>query len=206
MGLAWRLATASRTLPPVCASRARASSAVTPPSCATSAVFSSPALRRNNSSAGSSFGSTSVLQPPASHITKTTYRGVAITSWTSPALGSLGAGALSPSYAVLDGMGILASTPGEVKAIIDTHKGGASIAADATYKTASAASLTNPAAIVYFDIARLVDAIRKSPLGSQAGLGSGSTVSANIDPVKAVIITSGSQSDRATERFFVIVR
>ena len=158
------------------------------------------------SGAGSSFGSTSVLQPPASHITKTTYRGVAITSWTSPALGSLGAGALSPSYAVLDGMGILASTPGEVKAIIDTHKGGASIAADATYKTASAASLTNPAAIVYFDIARLVDAIRKSPLGSQAGLGSGSTVSANIDPVKAVIITSGSQSDRATERFFVIVR
>jgi hypothetical protein len=156
--------------------------------------------------AGSGFGSTSVLPPPASHITKTTYRGVAITSWTSPALGSLGAGALSPSYAVLDGMGILGSTPGEVKAIIDTHKGGASIAADASYKTASAASLNNPAAIVYFDIARLVDAIRKSPFGSQAGLGSGSTVSANVDPLKAVDITSASQSDRATERFFVIVR
>jgi hypothetical protein len=160
----------------------------------------------SGSGAGSSFGSTSFIQPPASHITKTTYRGVAITSWTSPALGSLGAGALSPSYAVLDGMGIIGTTPAEVRAIIDTHKGGTSIAADATYKTASAASLSQPSAIVYLDIAKLVEAIRSSPLGAQAGLKSGSALSANVQPVKAVIITATSDADKATERFFVIVR
>jgi hypothetical protein len=160
----------------------------------------------SGSGAGSSFGSTSVLQPPASHSTKTTYRGVAITSWTSAALGSLGAGALSPSYAVLDGMGILGSTPAEVKAIIDAHKDGATIAADSTYKTASAASLSRPSAIIYLDIAKLVEAIRTSPLGAQAGLKSGSALSANVQPVKAVIITATSDADKATERFFVIVR
>src|SRR6266705_3506489 len=77
---------------------------------------------------GSSFGSTPAAT--AGHVTTTTYGGVMITTWTSPALGGLGASALSPSYAVLAGMGILASTPAEVKAIIDTHKSGASIASD----------------------------------------------------------------------------
>ncbi len=157
------------------------------------------------SGAGSSLGSAAA--PPASHLTGSTYRGVVITSWTSPLLGQLGAGeAFAPSYAVLDGMGILASTPDEVKAIIDTHKGGATIASDPTYKTASAASLAKPSAIVYVDIARLLEAIRKSPLGAQSGLGSGSTMSGNVDPLKAVIVTAASQSDRATERFFVIIR
>src|SRR6266513_1303435 len=156
--------------------------------------------------AGSSFGSPSPPVAPASHTTTTNYRGVVITSGTSPALGGLGAGALSPSYAVLDGMGILASTPAEVKAIIDTHKDAASIASDTTYKSASTASLASPSGIIYLDIAKLVDAIRKSPLGSQAGLGSGSTLSATVGPVKAVILTAASQTDRATERFFVIVR
>src|SRR2546421_4228161 len=151
----------------------------------------------------SNFGSSPLR---AARVTTTTYRGVVITSWASPALGGLGASALSPSYAVLDGMGILASTPAEVKAIIDTHKGAASVASDPTYKSASTASLASPSGIIYLDIAKLVDAIRKSPLGSQAGLGSNSALSANVGPVKAVILTASSQADRATERFFVIVR
>jgi hypothetical protein len=159
--------------------------------------------------AGSSFGSPPgvAVTPPASSLSRTTYRGVVITSWASPLLGQLGAGeTFIPSYAVLDGMGILASTPAEVKAIIDAHKGAATIASDPTYKTSSAASLAKPSAIVYVDIARLLNAIRQSPLGSQAGLSSSSTLGANADPFKAVVITAASQADRATERFFVIVR
>ncbi len=155
------------------------------------------------SGAGSTFGSPSAK---AGHVTTTTYRGVVITSWASPTLGQLGAGIFTPSYAVLDGMGILASAPDEVKAVIDAHKNGTTIASDATYKAASAASLSRPSAIVYVDIARLVDAVRKSPFGSQAGLKSGTTLSGNVDPLKAAIVTAASQSDRATERFFVIVR
>ena len=159
------------------------------------------------SGAGSGFGAPSAVTPPASHITKTTYRSVVITSWTSPMLGQLGAGdVFVPSYAVLDGMGILASTADEVKAIIDAHKDGATIASDPTYKTASAASLAKPSAIVYVDIAKLVDVIRKSPLAPQAPLGAGSSLSANIGPLKAMMMTTASESDRAAERFFVIIR
>ncbi len=180
-------------------------------------AFFAKLLALAEGAAGSSFGGSGAgsggspsgvaVTPPASQFTKTTYRGVVITSWASPLLGQLGAGeTFIPSYAVLDGMGILASTPAEVKAIIDAHKGGATIASDATYKTASAASLTKPSAIVYVDVARLLEAIRQSPLGSQAGLGSSSTLGANVDPFKAVIITAASQTDRATERFFVIIR
>jgi hypothetical protein len=159
--------------------------------------------------AGSSFGPPSgvAVTPPASHLTTSTYRGVVITSWASPLLGQLGAGeTFIPSYAALDGMGILASTPAEVKAIIDAHKGGATIATDATYKTAGAASLAKPSVIVYLDLARLLTAIRQSPLGAQAGLSSSSTLGANAAPFKAVIITASSQADRASERFFVIIR
>jgi hypothetical protein len=152
------------------------------------------------------FGSGSAVPTPT-HITKTTYRGVAINTWTSDVLGQLGAGAaLAPSYAVLDGMGILASTPGEVKAIIDAHKDGATIASDQSYKTASAASIANPSAIMYIDIARLVEAIRQSSLLDAAHLQVDSQAYARVAPLRATILTSASQPDRATERFFIIIR
>jgi hypothetical protein len=155
----------------------------------------------SGSSFGSSTGSGQPVPPTAGHVTTINYRGVAITSWSSPDLAQLGG--VTPSYAVLDGMGILASSADEVKAIIDTHKDGATIASDQTYKTASAASIANPSSIFYVDVARLVDALRHSQLGSQAGLGS---LSADVDPIKAVIVTGASQPDRATERFFVLIR
>jgi hypothetical protein len=155
--------------------------------------------------AGSSFGSPSPAVAPASHIKTTNYRGVVITTWTSPDLGQLGV-QLAPSYAVLDGMGILASTVGEVKTIIDAHKDGATIASDQTFKTASAASIANPSAILYVDIARLVEAIRQSPALKGADLQIEGTVYANVAPLRATMLTTASQADRATERFFVIVR
>jgi hypothetical protein len=156
----------------------------------------------SGSAGGSSFGSTGpVVPPPAGRITTSTYRGVAITSWTFPELNQLGA--FSPSYAVLDGMGILASTPDEVKAIIDTHKGGATIESDPTYRTASAASIASPSAIVYVDVARLVEGIRQSPFGSR---GVDEATYANLAPLRATMLTSASRADRAVERFFVIIR
>ena len=154
---------------------------------------------------GSSLGpSTASPSPLASSVTTTTYRGIVITSWTSPQLDALGA--FAPSYAVLDGMGILASSQSEVKAIIDTHKDGLTIASGATYKTASAASLPNSSAIIYVDIAKLVTAIRESPLGSQAGLGTGSSLSANLDPLRGFMLTAASQSGQALERFFLLIK
>src|ERR1700693_1647819 len=96
-------------------------------------------------------------QPPGAGITRTTYRGTVITSWTSASLGQVPG--LAPSYAVLGGMGILASNTAEIKAVIDTQAGGSNIAVDSTYRSASTASLTQPAGIVYVNVARVVSAL-----------------------------------------------
>jgi uncharacterized protein DUF3352 len=166
-----------------------------------------------SSGLGSSSGSGLGIAPtpgvgasmPAGSIATTTYRGVTITSWSSPELAQLG-GVLSPSYAVLDGMGILASTAAEVKAIIDAHKDGATISTDATYKTMSAASLSKPSAVIYLDLAKLLQAIKQSPLASQVGSGLGTRTQANLEPLKAFILTSTSTADQAVERFFVLIQ
>ena len=139
-------------------------------------------------------------QKPGAGITRTTYRGTVITSWSSPSLGVVPA--LAPSYAALDGMGILASSPAEVKAVIDAHAGGSNITADSTYKSVSAASLAKPAGIMYVNLARVVSLLEK--------LGSSSTVEtktvAYLSPLNAIMLTATSQTDAAVERIFVAIK
>jgi hypothetical protein len=139
-------------------------------------------------------------QKPGAGITRSTYRGTVITSWSSPSLGVVAG--LAPSYAALDGMGILASSPAEVRAVIDAHAGASNITADATYKSLSAASLAKPAGIVYVNLARVVSLLQK--------LGSSSTVDskavAYLTPLQAFMLTATSQTDAAVERIFVAIK
>jgi hypothetical protein len=139
-------------------------------------------------------------QKPGAGITRSTYRGTVITSWSSPSLGLVPA--LAPSYAALDGMGILASSPAEVKAVIDAHAAGSNITADSTYKSVSAASLAKPAGIMYVNLARVVSLLEK--------LGSSSTVQtkavAYLAPLNAIMLTATSQTDAAVERIFVAIK
>src|SRR5438874_1789623 len=71
-------------------------------------AFFARILALADGAAVSNFGSSPLR---AARVTTTTYRGVVITSWASPALAVLGASAFSSSYALLEGMGILAVTP-----------------------------------------------------------------------------------------------
>jgi hypothetical protein len=151
--------------------------------------------------AGSSQGGT--LTPgsnPGSmgKITKTTYRGVVITSWTSPDLSGV-----VPSYAVLDKMGILGSSLTEVKAVIDAHLSGATITADPTYQAVSAASLPQPSGIMYVNLARVVSALEKLPTASSAV---DTKTVAYLAPLKALMFTAVSQSGAAVERFFIAIK
>ena len=138
-----------------------------------------------------------VLTPNLGRITTSTYRGVVITSWNSTGLGGV-----VPSYAVLDKMGILASSLAEVKAVIDAHLAGSNITADPTYQAASAASLAQPTAIMYVNMARVVTALEK--------LQTGSTVQTKavpyLAPLKAFMLTATGQADAAVERFFVAIK
>jgi len=133
----------------------------------------------------------------AGRTTTSKYRGVVITSWESPNLGGV-----VPSYAVLDRMGILASSPSEVKAVIDAHLSGSNITADPTYQAASAASLRSPAGIMYVNVARVVSVIEKLPTSSAMD----AKATAYLAPIKALMFTATSHTSDALERFFVAIQ
>jgi hypothetical protein len=145
-------------------------------------------------------GSTTPAQP----FKTTTYRGVLITSFAGPLSGTAAA-AFQPSYAVSDGMGILASNLAEVKAVIDAHTGSSTIAAEPTYQTALGGSLKQPSAIVYVNVSSLVEALRR--FSAESGLSSVDTKTiAELAPVKALILTASSQADAMIERLFVVIQ
>jgi Protein of unknown function (DUF3352) len=139
-------------------------------------------------------------QTPGAGITRTTYRGTVITSWTSPSLGQVPG--LAPSYAAVDGMGILASSPAEIKAVIDAHAGGSNITVDSTYRSASTASLTQPTGIMYLNVARIVSGLETLRGSSTVD----SKTTAYLAPLKAFMLTATSQAGAAMERFFVVIK
>lgn len=135
--------------------------------------------------------------------TTSVYQGVTITSLNVPQLSMQGR--FVPSYAVVDGMGILASTPAELRAIIDAHRTRSTIAGEATYAAASRASLSRPAGIFYVDLGRLLKALEAAPSGS-LGKSLDSKAKANLEPLVAFIMTADSNADRTTERIVVLVK
>ena len=135
--------------------------------------------------------------------TTSTYRGVTITTMAIPGIGTQDH--FLPAFAVLDGMGILASTPTELKAIIDAHKDHTAITRDATYGAAATASLPNPASVFYLDLAKIVKAIETAPAGS-AVQGLHLKATGNLTPLRAFMLTSDSSPDGVVERFVVIVQ
>jgi hypothetical protein len=131
----------------------------------------------------------------------TTYRGIAITSLqvSQPAQA-----ALAPSYAVLDGFGVLGSNLAEVKAVIDAHLGGAAIGADATYKTARDASLGQASTMLYLNTGSLLKAAKALSKGTAAAALNDKTLAA-AQPIKAVMISGTSAADRVYERLFLLI-
>src|SRR5437899_4241454 len=135
--------------------------------------------------------------------TTTTYRGVTITTMAISGIGSQDH--FLPAFAVLDGMGILASTPTELKAIIDAHTDHTAITRDATYGAAATASLSNPASVFYLDLAKIVKAIETAPAGSSVQVFH-LKATANLTPLRAFMLTSESGPDGIVERFVVLVQ
>jgi uncharacterized protein DUF3352 len=135
--------------------------------------------------------------------TTSVYQGVTITSLNIPSLSMQGR--FVPSYAVVDRMGILASSPAELRAIIDAHRTRSTIASEATYAASSRASLSRPAGIFYVDLGRLVKALEAAPSGS-LGKPLDSKARANLAPLQAFIMTADSNADRSIERIVVLVK
>ena len=138
-----------------------------------------------------------LLTPNLGRVTTSTYRGVVITSWNSTGLSGV-----VPSYAVVDKMGILASSLAEVKAVIDAHAAGSNITTDSTYQAARAASLSQPSGIMYVNVARVASALEKLSTGTKVD----TKAVGYLAPLQAFMLTATSQTDAAVERFFVAIK
>jgi len=132
-----------------------------------------------------------------------TYLGTTITTVTVPQLSQQGH--LVPAYAVLDGMGIVASSPDELKAIIDAHHAGHTISADPTYRQASAASLTKPGTVAFVDLDKVVAALRQSPFMGQAGRLDTKAL-ATVTPLRALIVTANTSADHSDARVVLLIQ
>jgi hypothetical protein len=129
-------------------------------------------------------------------VTTTTYHGAVITSWNSTGLMGV-----VPSYAVLEGMGILGSSLAEVKAVIDAHAAGSNITTDSTYQAARAASLSQPNGILYVNMA-LAGALQKLSTAAHVD----TKAAGSLAPLQAFMLTATSQAGAAVERIFVVIK
>ena len=129
-----------------------------------------------------------------------TYRGVTMTVLTEPELAVYG---VSPTVAVTGGVGIIASSPQEAKALIDAHGMGRGIATWANFGAASREIYSDYDSLFYFDLGEFSTSLRtffknSDPLQLDAQLG-------KATPIKAIMVAARAASDRLSERIFVLI-
>jgi hypothetical protein len=140
-------------------------------------------------------GSSSALS-----VQKSTYRGVSITSFPISGLVSPD---LVPSIAVTQGAGIVASSPAEVRSLIDAHLAGTTIARAHNFAAVAAATFADPQSFLYVDVTATTDAILSYvPAADRRTY---DTARTNLAPVKAFMVASHQQPDRLSERVFILI-
>jgi hypothetical protein len=110
------------------------------------------------------------------------------------ATGPLGSSGIRPAYAVSDGMGIVATSPEAVQAVLDTKAGGPSIANAPAFVLAARHVGSTKGDVVYLDIRTLGGMI-----------GSGGNESGDLHALQSLIVTDHHSPDRITERVFLSI-
>ena len=111
---------------------------------------------------------------------------------------------VSPAYAVADGMGIIASSTAEVRAVIDAHQTHQTIASAAHYRAASRDLNGSPDSTFYLDIGEAARSIRPLLPPSMQRIYD-SKVAPDLAPLQAFIVTGQTGSDSLSERVFILV-
>jgi hypothetical protein len=137
----------------------------------------------------------------STQVTKRFYRGIEIDSLPVPELQSVG---ITPTYSVDSGVGIIATSPQEVINLINAHLGGRTIEQSANFRAANKFTVGNPQALFYIDVTETTNAI-VSYLPAADRQQYETQAAKDLTPIKAVIVTSSGDSQRITERFFVLI-
>jgi hypothetical protein len=152
-------------------------------------------LKRSQQSQGS------LIEPPAPPKPHTeTYEGVKITSFQDPAFGSSG---FAPAYAVVDGAGVIATSPEAIKQLIDTKASGQTLASTTAYRDATA-KVSSSDGLMYFDIQKIAGAIRDAlPPDEQAQFDQ--NVGPELKALQAFVVGSSSDPSHQTVRLFLFI-
>ncbi len=138
---------------------------------------------------------------PASTLTET-YRGTTISTLQEPP--SLSSFGVAPSWAVKDSMAILATSPGELKAVLDARAGSNVLSSQRFAGALHHADATNNS-LMYLDVSSIEAAVRSAlPAGERGRFDS--EVAPYLDHFKALVTTSTNGSDHSTARSFVQVQ
>jgi hypothetical protein len=137
----------------------------------------------------------------SSAVTQQTYKGVTISSIT---ISGANTSELSPSWAVDDGWAIVASTPAEVRAVIDAKRGG-NITTSPQYQAVARQVETTNNGMFYLNVQALVAAVR-AVLPADVGATFDQQVAPYLAPVGAIGSSSRSFSDHILTTVFVLIR
>jgi len=128
------------------------------------------------------------------------YEGVTISSIT---INSVDASELSPSWAVDNGWAIVASTPAEVKAVIDARRG-TNIATSPEYQAVAGKVGTSNDGMFYLNVKSLVAAVR-AVLPADVRATFDEQVAPYLTPVQAIGSSTTSFSDHIATSEFVLI-
>jgi Protein of unknown function (DUF3352) len=137
----------------------------------------------------------------ASTVTRQTYRGVTISTITIP---NVNAGELGPSYAVDDGWAIVASTPAEVRAVVDAKRAG-NITTSPQYRVVAGQVGASNDGMFYLDVQAIVAAVR-TVLPTDARITFDQQVAPYLTPIQAIGASSQYFGDHVATSEFVLIR
>lgn len=136
----------------------------------------------------------------SSTVTRQTYQGVTISTIAIP---SVNAAELGPSYAVDDGWAIIASTPAEVRAVIDARRGG-NITTSPQYQVVAGQIGASNDGAFYLNVQAIVAAVR-TVLPTDARATFDQQVAPYLTPIQAIGSSSHFFSDHVATSEFVLI-
>jgi hypothetical protein len=137
-----------------------------------------------------------VLAPPTWRTEE--YEGVTISYLPLPDPDATAAG-MAPAYAVTDGIVLIATSPDQIKKLIGTASG-PNITSTSNYEAAIAHGEPNSPDLVYVDLENILDVV-----GAQGGP-EGAMVALNLEPLKAIVMTSGGTDVSETATVFILIQ
>ena len=130
------------------------------------------------------------------------YDGIDVMTVDAPELSQMG---YAPSWAVSPKLGTIGTTPDQVFAVIKAGNPQNSITTNAAYAAALREVDQNPDSALYLAIKNAAAALR-GQLPADARAGYDKDVAPNLQPLRAFMLTSKTQSDRLSERFFLEIQ